>query len=118
MWEYKDDDKKQILKFIPHFDSPYEVTNAHSESSTYTLPMPNAPNTFPTFHTSVLQRFIPNDDILFPSRCHIHPRPTFDSDGQPVYTLKKIVAQHKWGRGWQYLIKWVGYSNEENSWLP
>jgi hypothetical protein len=118
MREYKDDDKKRILKFIPRFDGPYEVTDAHAETSTYTVSMPNAPNTFPTFHSSVLRRFIPNDDALFPSRRHARPGPTFDNDGHPVYTLEKIIAQRKRGRSWQYLVKWVGYGDEENSWLP
>jgi hypothetical protein len=34
MREYKDDHKKHILKFIPHFDSPYGVTDAHARTST------------------------------------------------------------------------------------
>jgi hypothetical protein len=118
MQENKDDDKTRILKFIPRFDGPYEVTDSHSETSTYTLSMPNAPNTFPTFHASVLRRFVPNNDALFPSQRHAHPGPTFDTDGHPVYTLEKIVAQRRRGRGWQYLVKWVGYGHEENSWLP
>jgi hypothetical protein len=92
MWEYKDDDKTRILKFIPCFDGPYEVTDAHPETSTYTVSMPNAPNIFPTFHSSVLRRFIPNDNTLFPSHCHACPRPTFDDDGHPVYTLEKIIV--------------------------
>jgi hypothetical protein len=70
MREYKDNDKTRILKFIPRFDGPYEVTDAHSETSTYTIAMPNALNTFPTFHSSVLRKFVPNDDELFPSRRH------------------------------------------------
>jgi hypothetical protein len=68
MREYKDDDKKRILKFILHFDGPYEVTDAHAKTSAYTISMPNAPNIFPTFHSSVLRHFVPNDDTLFPSR--------------------------------------------------
>ena len=29
-----------------------------------------------------------------------------------MYTLEKILAQWKHGRGWQDFIKWVGYGDE------
>jgi hypothetical protein len=54
MHEYKDDDKKHILKFILCFDRPYEITDVHAETFIYIVSMPSAHNTFPIFHSSVL----------------------------------------------------------------
>ncbi|GBE82212.1 hypothetical protein SCP_0405950 [Sparassis crispa] len=64
--EYKHKGEKCTAKFFPHFDGPYVITNAHPETSNYTLDMPNNPNKFATFHASELKPHIANDDWLFP----------------------------------------------------
>ena len=43
-----------VAKFMPHFDGPFNVTNANLSKSTYTLDLPNEPNHFPTFHSLLL----------------------------------------------------------------
>ncbi|KAF9440231.1 hypothetical protein P691DRAFT_633359, partial [Macrolepiota fuliginosa MF-IS2] len=54
-------------KFMPHYDGPFEITKAHPESSSYTLALPQSSQIHPTFHTSQLKAFIPNDNMNFPS---------------------------------------------------
>jgi hypothetical protein len=66
--DYKTTDKQRVTKFMPCFDGPYLVTNSFPETSTVTLDIPHAPNIFPTFHTSHIKPFIPNDNLKFPSR--------------------------------------------------
>jgi len=56
-----------MAKFMPHSDGPFLVTKAFLKKSTYTLELPNEPNHFATFHASQLHKYIPNDDIAFPS---------------------------------------------------
>ncbi|KIK78403.1 hypothetical protein PAXRUDRAFT_90704, partial [Paxillus rubicundulus Ve08.2h10] len=77
-------------------DGPYTITRAHPNTSTYTLNLPNSPNIFPTFHVSQLHRYTPNDPVLFPD--HELPRPG------PV-------------SGKRYIVRWVGYSVDEDEWL-
>ncbi len=50
--EYMHAGDNRVAKFMPRFDGPYEVIRANKEKSLYTLNMPNAENTFPTFHSS------------------------------------------------------------------
>jgi hypothetical protein len=69
--EFLQQGSKCVAKFMPQYDGPYLITNAHPDTSTYTLDLPNSPNIFPTFHVSQLQRFLPNNSELFPS--HDHP---------------------------------------------
>lgn len=66
--EFKHKGELRVAKFFPRWDRPYEVIAVHSETSNYTLDLPNAPNVYPTYHVSQLKRHVANDDVLFPSR--------------------------------------------------
>lgn len=63
---YKQKDKKRVAKFMPRNDGPYSVVQAFPEKSEYTLHLPNNPQTFPGFHSSLLKPFVPNDPTMFP----------------------------------------------------
>ena len=52
---YKCKDKKHITKFMPRNDGPYTVIKAFPEKSGYTLHLPNNPQTFLGFHSSLLK---------------------------------------------------------------
>jgi hypothetical protein len=65
--EFKKKGEKQAAKFFPRYDGPYDIIDIHPETSNYTLELPNAPNTYPTYHASELKVFLPNDPTLFPS---------------------------------------------------
>lgn len=34
-------------------------------------------------------------------------------DGDPIYTIKKLMAVHHRGRGFQYLVDWESYGPED-----
>src|ERR1700683_2226576 len=58
--EYKKKGEKQAAKFFPRYDSPYNITDVHTETLNYTLKLPNSPNMFPTYHASELKAYLPN----------------------------------------------------------
>jgi hypothetical protein len=116
--EYKDGDKTRVAKFICRFDGPYTVISAFPETSTYTLDLPNSPRTFNTFHSSQLRQFIPNDDARFPGRKVTLQNPIYNEFGEAEFVLDKIIAERRVGRGYQYLVTWLGEGDEENRWLP
>ena len=66
--EYVQAKSGSVAKFMPHFDGPFTITHAHPETSNYTLELPNEPNWFPTFHSSLLHHFFSNNDKLFELR--------------------------------------------------
>lgn len=103
---------------MPHFDGPYIVLDAHPETSSYTLELPNSPNTFPTFHSSVLKAWNANNPTLFPHRNHPRPQPVVTPDGVEEFFVDKIVDERRKNRGLQYLVRWVGEGEEEDWWLP
>ena len=47
---------------MPRYNGPFLMVDTHEEASTITLDIPNAPNIFPTFHTSHIKPFKQNDN--------------------------------------------------------
>jgi hypothetical protein len=116
--EYKSQDKNRVAKFMPRFDGPYTIIDANPTLSSFMLELLNSPGIFPTFHISELKRFTANDKTLFPSREHARPGPIVGPSGEEEWMIDEIVDERRRGRGMQYLVKWTGYGDEENRWLP
>jgi len=67
------------------------------------------------FHSSVVKHYPSNDDERFPGRASTKPAPMLidnDKEGE-VETILDHRTRH--GRG-QFLVKWKGYANSQNSW--
>lgn len=117
--DYKSKDQKRVVKFMPRFDGPYEISAINQKHSTVTLILPCSPDVFPVFHTSEVMPFIENDETLFPSRKLHAPEPINVNDNLEHY-IEKIIDKHKSrGRGQKhYLVCWVGQGPEYDLWLP
>ena len=102
---------------MPHNDGRYIIIKAFPEKSKYTLRLPNNPQTFPRFHSSLLKPFIPNDPTLFPDQEFTWPGAVVTEDGTEENMIDKIVDAHRHGRGKQYLVRWVGYDQDHDKWL-
>ena len=70
-----------------------------------------------TFHASLLQPYIPSDQTLFPDRYQVPPEPIV-IDNQPEYEVEAIIGSRKHRNRREYLVKWKGYEDHENSWEP
>ena len=69
----------------------------------------------PIFNESLLTPFVP------PEASHQVPPPPPPADvidGHLEYEVEEILASKKVGCGVKYLVKWKGYSRDENSWEP
>ncbi|KAF8802108.1 hypothetical protein BYT27DRAFT_7065863, partial [Phlegmacium glaucopus] len=78
-------------KFMPRNDGPYTIIQTFPEKSEYTLRLPNNPQTFPGFHSSLLKPFVPNDPSLFPDREFTRPGAVVTEDGTEENMIDKIV---------------------------
>jgi len=89
---------------MPCYDGPYKITKVFPERSVYTLDMPNAPELYPTFHSTLLTKHLPNDDILFPGCFHQHPGTIVTENGEIEWWVEDIIDECKQDHGYQYLV--------------
>lgn len=113
--EYRAQDPTRTAKLFPRYRGPYTIIRAFPERSEYTLAMPDSPTTFPGFHASKLSRYRENDDEMFPGR-HVE-RPAALNDQGNEFEVEKIVDERRRGTGWQYLVQFVGYGQEDQRWI-
>lgn len=113
--EYMHAGDGRVSKFMPRFDGPYKVVKSHPETSTYTLDLPNSA-VHPTFHGSLLKRAHDNDDERYASRKQAELPPVL-VDGAEEYFVDRILDEKKVGRGYRFLVRWVGWGPEEDRWM-
>ena len=70
-----------------------------------------------TSELNEMVQYIKNDATLFPGKEFSKPDPITTEDGNKEYYVRDIVDEHKRGRGYQYLVRWVGYGLEEDHWI-
>lgn len=102
-------------KLNPKQIGPYKVIKKLSDW-VYELGLPKSMNIHPVFHISRL--FKEKEDPYFKTRVPEPPPAIKMDDGGIEYEVEKILKKRPRGRGYQYLVKWKGYSADEASWLP
>jgi hypothetical protein len=82
--------------------------------SAFKVDVPGLNNVHPVFHASLLEPFTTRGSIAHPSTPITD---TLRSYGDDVYEVDEIIDRRRTEDDqWEYLVKWKGYSQEENSW--
>jgi hypothetical protein len=76
----------------------------------YELALPASWRIHPVFHTSQL-RPVNGNPIQ-------EAAVTLEGDGEPEYEVERVLGERKVHGKVQYLVKWRGYGEWENSWEP
>jgi hypothetical protein len=98
-------------KFVPRFVGPFKVL-AKLGSVAYRLDLPAAMKCHNVFHVSLLAPF-KADSRYQP------PPPTVQVDGELEYVISAVIDHKRWGRTQRkYLVRWLGYGPESDSWEP
>ena len=103
-------------KLMPKFSGPYRVTDAINDV-TFRLDLPEAVlarRVHNAFHASLLKPY--HRDEAF-HRLPPPPPPVAFPDGDVEYEVDYILRSRKRRGRTQYLVKWKGYDDSENSWL-
>jgi hypothetical protein len=101
-------------KFMDKRVGPFEVLDKKGASS-YKLKLPPRWTIHPIFNEALLTPYVP------PEAGHQRqppPPPPDVINGEEEYEVEAILDIRRQGRGFQYLVKWKGYSYEHNTWEP
>jgi hypothetical protein len=83
-------------------------------SRAFRLVLPETVNIHPVFHVSQLKPYVSTSSpMTVPS-----PPPLYADKRGGVYEVEAILAKRRVGKSWQYLVKWKGYDETENTWEP
>ncbi|CAJ0964878.1 unnamed protein product [Ranitomeya imitator] len=97
-------------KFKPRFIGPYRISEVINPVS-FRLTLPDSFFIHNVFHRSLLRRYVaPMVPSLDP------PAPVL-VEGELEYIVEKILDSRVSRRKLQYLVKWKGYAQEDNSWV-
>jgi hypothetical protein len=87
---------------------PFEVTRKISDSN-YELRLPTTMKIHPIFHISLLEPA--------PRNARLQERIEVDAP-EGEYEVEAILSSRQQGPVTQYLVKWLGYDESENTWEP
>jgi hypothetical protein len=112
----------QLGKLAPKYLGPFPVADVVSPVAMRLQLPPALGNRHPTFHVSLLRPFVPS--TFAEPREAAPPVVVLPGAGPEYYTVQAIRGQrlHRVGTGrrtqLQFLVKWEGYRESENSWEP
>ncbi|CAJ0957352.1 unnamed protein product, partial [Ranitomeya imitator] len=97
-------------KFKPRFIGPYRISEILNPVS-FRLILPDSFSIHNVFHRSLLRRYVAP---MVPS---VEPPAPVLVEGELEYIVEKILDSRVSRRKLQYLVKWKGYAQEDNSWV-
>lgn len=108
--------RRPSKKLTPKFIGPFKIIQKISDV-TYKLDLPNTMRIHPVFHISLLKPFHPSPQE-FVGRAQLPPPPIINEDGEEEFFVEKLLDKRIQRGQVQYLVKWEGYDDSENQWLP
>ena len=109
------DSSRETKKLSPRFIGPFDIVRKVSPVA-YELALLTHMHAHPVFHVSCLKAYQKNPKD-FPGREQLHPTPEM-IEGAEEWEVEEVLAKRKRYGKIQYLVKWLGYPNSENTWEP
>ena len=114
-----DGSNKRAAKLTSRFVGPFRILRVINDNA-YELDLPPQMRIHPVVNISKLRRYrrSPEQFAGRPQPAARPPPEYTDPAGNEEYEVERILGQRGAGSRREYLIKWLGYPNEESSWVP
>lgn len=100
-------------KLDHHYLSPYTIM-VRVPSHAYCFELLKSMRIHDVFHVQLLEKYIENE---IPGWTQVAPSP-IEVEGDLEYEVECILNHRFYRKRRQFLIKWLGYNAEQNSWEP
>lgn len=109
-----------IFNIIPRYLGPFNILASNPLTCNYTLSLPPHLRIHPTFHSSRLRPFFPNDTAPFPPRAFAELAPVIAGTdaAESEWELEKIVAVKTVRKKRVFKVRYKGYSEAADEWCP
>jgi hypothetical protein len=101
-------------KLMPKWVGPFKVTELVGQAAVR-LDMPEPWRVHKVFHVSLVRPYTARGKVQ-------PPPPVAFIDNEPLYSVERLLDRRERSKGGrkytEYLIKWVGYPPEHNTWEP
>ena len=106
-------------KLEPRWYGPFTVVSYDPHTQNYTVDFGSKRYQHKTnvFHCSVIKPYKPNDDDRFPSRRFDQPAP-IKINMQNEWEVDRILDYREQRGNPEFLIRWKGFSRDDDSWEP
>ena len=103
------------IKLTLRRHGPFQITEVVSPVA-YKLELPHQWNIYPVFHTSLLTPYV---ETIEHGPNYTRPPPDL-MGGEEQYKVEAICSHQRHGHSkqLQYLLKWKGYPESDNTWEP
>jgi hypothetical protein len=99
-------------KLAPKREGPFPITEVLGPV-TYKLELPKQWRIHPVFHAILLT---PYHETEAHGKNFTRPPPDL-IEGEEEFEVEAILAHKRQGRGYRYLVKWLGYPSSDNQWV-
>jgi len=96
---------------------PFTVTKVVSRVS-YQIDLPDRWRIHDVFHIEKLKRAVETNRFSTREQQINRPEPEAQIDGEDAYEVECVVDKRTRRGRIEYLVKWIGYADHENSWEP
>ena len=103
-------------KLAPRFIGPFKIIERIG-SVAYRLELPHTLKIHPVFHVSRLKVYKEPTSFDPKRRTFLRPPPII-VEHEEEYEIEKIIDKRTFRRQVQYLVKWLGYPDSDNTWIP